>query len=65
MAAAAAQGVPSELDLVDAEDQISHELSLDDELVAETGLDVFKVDPEVCARGPAVDSAKKRSGAAV
>ena len=33
--------------MVDAEDQISHELSLDDELVAETGLDVFKVDPEV------------------
>ena len=40
------KGVPQELDLVDEEDQIVHELSLDDELQAEATLDVFKVDPE-------------------
>ena len=32
--------------MVDEEDQIVHELSLDDELQAEATLDVFKVDPE-------------------
>ena len=40
------KGVPQELDLVDEEDQIVHELSLDNELQAEATLDVFKVDPE-------------------
>lgn len=44
--------MPPELDLVDAEDQVTHELSLDDEMVAETGLDVFKVDPDVRQRRP-------------
>lgn len=38
--------VPASLDLVEAEDQITHELSLDSEVQATTGLDVFKVDPE-------------------
>ena len=40
------KGVPEELDLVEEEDQIVHELSLDDDLQAEAALDVFKVDPE-------------------
>uniref|UniRef100_A0A061QW61 Pre-mRNA-splicing factor CWC22 n=1 Tax=Tetraselmis sp. GSL018 TaxID=582737 RepID=A0A061QW61_9CHLO len=38
--------VPPELDLVEAEDQITHELSIDSEISANAGLDVFKVDPE-------------------
>jgi pre-mRNA-splicing factor CWC22 len=41
------QGIPKQLDLVEADDQITHEISLEDELVAETGLDIFKVDAEV------------------
>ena len=40
------KGVPSELDLVEEEDQIVHEISMDDELQAEPTLDIFKVDPE-------------------
>ena len=40
------QGVPPELDLVEEDDQIVHELSLDDQLQAEATLDIFKVDPE-------------------
>jgi len=35
-----------ELDLVEAEDQITHELGLDDELDKEELLDVFRFDPE-------------------
>jgi pre-mRNA-splicing factor CWC22 len=34
-----------ELDLVDIDDQITHELSLEDKVEAESGLDVFKYDP--------------------
>lgn len=33
---------PDGLDLVEEEDQITHEVSLDDEIDPETGLDVFK-----------------------
>ncbi|GIL77926.1 hypothetical protein Vretimale_6540 [Volvox reticuliferus] len=43
-----ASGYPAlkpELDLVEAEDQITHELGLDDQLQAQTNLDLFKVDP--------------------
>lgn len=35
-----------DLDLVDADDQITHELSLDDQLDAEAALDIFHVDPQ-------------------
>ena len=35
----------SDLDLVDADDQITHELSLDDQLDPEAALDIFHVDP--------------------
>ena len=40
------KGVPPELDLVDEDDQIVHEIGLDDEMQAQPGLDVFKEDPE-------------------
>ncbi|KAI3978375.1 hypothetical protein MKX01_013173 [Papaver californicum] len=43
------QGHPAvrpELDLVDQEDQLTHELSLDDVIDPETSLDIFKVDPQ-------------------
>ncbi|KNA08773.1 hypothetical protein SOVF_159590 [Spinacia oleracea] len=42
------QGHPAvrpELDLVDPEDQLTHEVSLEDEINPETGLDIFKQDP--------------------
>lgn len=35
--------VPPELDLVESEDQITHELSIDSEINSCTSLDVFKV----------------------
>lgn len=38
--------VPEELDLVEAEDQITHDVGLDDELDAMVELDVFSADPE-------------------
>ncbi|KAG1681290.1 hypothetical protein FOA52_007336 [Chlamydomonas sp. UWO 241] len=38
--------IKPELDLVEAEDQITHELGLDDNPDAQTGLDIFKVDDE-------------------
>ncbi|KAJ3177764.1 pre-mRNA-splicing factor cwc22 [Geranomyces variabilis] len=39
--------IPEELDLVDEEDQMTHMVGLDDEdLVAEEGLNIFKVDPD-------------------
>lgn len=39
------QGVPKELDLVDENDQIIHEISLDDQIDAQPHLDVFQHDP--------------------
>ena len=39
-------GVPPGLDLVDADDQITHELSLDDDFELEEGLDFFTFDPD-------------------
>ena len=38
--------VPPELDLVEASDQITHEISLEDPLNPQMALDVFKEDPE-------------------
>lgn len=38
--------VPTELDLVEEEDQITHEIGLDEDLNPEMALDVFKLDPE-------------------
>ncbi|KAJ9480150.1 Pre-mRNA-splicing factor CWC22 [Pseudozyma hubeiensis] len=38
--------VPEALDLVEEEDQITHRVSLDDQLNVEEGLNVFKKDPE-------------------
>jgi len=43
-----------ELDLVDADDQITHELSLDDQLDPEAALDIFHVDPQVAVIGAIV-----------
>ena len=40
------RGVPPELDLVEEDDQLVHEIGLDDEMQAQAGLDVFKQDPE-------------------
>ncbi|OVA13747.1 MIF4G-like [Macleaya cordata] len=43
------QGYPavrSDLDLVEQEDQLTHELSLEDEIDPETALDIFKPDPQ-------------------
>ncbi|KAF2160436.1 hypothetical protein M409DRAFT_70404 [Zasmidium cellare ATCC 36951] len=40
------QAVREELDLVEEEDQITHRPGLDDQLVAEDGLNIFKFDPE-------------------
>jgi pre-mRNA-splicing factor CWC22 len=51
--------VPTELDLVDSEDQITHEMSLDDELSADTGLDVFKVDEQYAEHEAAYEALKK------
>lgn len=38
--------VPPELDLVEEDDQITHELSLEEQYDAETTLDIFRVDPD-------------------
>jgi len=40
------QAVREELDLVEEEDQITHRPGLDDQLVPEDGLNIFKFDPE-------------------
>jgi pre-mRNA-splicing factor CWC22 len=56
------QGFPAvlpELDLIDQEDQITHELSLDDELDQETNLDIFKVDPDFVENEKKYDAVKK------
>ncbi|CAM6019098.1 unnamed protein product [Sphagnum balticum] len=56
------QGFPAvtpELDLVEQEDQITHELSLEDELDQETGLDIFKLDPDFEENEKKYDAFKK------
>jgi len=52
-------GVPADLDLVEAEDQITHEISLDDQITAEPGLDLFKVDPDYVKHEEAYQDLKK------
>jgi pre-mRNA-splicing factor CWC22 len=59
---AVVQGFPAvtpELDLVEQEDQITHELSLEDELDQETGLDIFKLDPDFEENEKKYDAFKK------
>lgn len=51
--------IKPELDLVDSSDQITHEISLDDELNAEQNLDVFKYDAEFVANEEAYELIKK------
>ena len=41
--------IPEQLDLVEEEDQITHQVGLDDELQLHEGLNVFKVDPDFVA----------------
>ncbi|KOS12530.1 mif4g-domain-containing protein [Malassezia pachydermatis] len=38
--------IPEQLDLVEEEDQITHQVSLDDQLNIEEGLNIFKLDPD-------------------
>jgi len=49
----------ADLDLVDADDQITHELSLDDQLDPEPSLDIFHPDPEFVEHEEAWKSLKK------
>ena len=51
--------VPEDLDLVDADDQITHETSLDDNVKAEAQLDAFAVDPDFLAHEEAYENIKK------
>jgi len=53
------QGVTPELDLVEEEDQVVHEVSLDDALNAEAALDVFREDPEYEENEAKWDAIKK------
>uniref|UniRef100_A0A0D6QVN7 MI domain-containing protein n=1 Tax=Araucaria cunninghamii TaxID=56994 RepID=A0A0D6QVN7_ARACU len=56
------QGYPAvrpELDLVEQEDQFTHEISLEDELEQEAGLDIFKPDPEFVEHEKAYEKLKK------
>ncbi|KAK2078226.1 hypothetical protein QBZ16_004095 [Prototheca wickerhamii] len=51
--------VPPELDLVEAEDQITHEISLDDKTDTQTHLDVFREDPDFERHEREYDAIKK------
>eukprot|EP00252_Welwitschia_mirabilis_P005536 TRINITY_DN159_c0_g4_i1.p1 TRINITY_DN159_c0_g4~~TRINITY_DN159_c0_g4_i1.p1 ORF type:complete len:866 (+),score=186.41 TRINITY_DN159_c0_g4_i1:199-2796(+) len=56
------QGYPAvrpELDLVEQEDQFTHELSLEDELDQEVSLDIFKPDPQFLEHEKAYEQLKK------
>ncbi|KAJ4776418.1 Pre-mRNA-splicing factor CWC22-like protein [Rhynchospora pubera] len=56
------QGFPAirpELDLVEQEDQITHEISLDDDLDPETNLDVFKANPNFLEDEKVYENLKK------
>lgn len=56
------QGYPAvrpELDLVEQEDQFTHEFSLEDELDQEVGLDIFKPDPDFLEHEKAYENLKK------
>ncbi|XXG50488.1 hypothetical protein AAC387_Pa02g4489 [Persea americana] len=51
--------VRPELDLVEQEDQFTHELSLEDEIDQEIGLDIFKPDPQFLEHEKAYEDLKK------
>lgn len=51
--------VRPELDLVEHEDQLTHEVFLEDEVDQEAGLDVFKPDPEFLEHETAYEKLKK------
>lgn len=51
--------LPSELDLVEEEDQITHEIGLDEDLNPEMPLDVFKFDPEYEAHDKDYENIKR------
>lgn len=56
------QGHPAvrpELDLVEPEDQLTHEVSLDDEIDPETSLDIFKQDPNFLENERQYEEVKK------
>ncbi|CAA7399972.1 unnamed protein product [Spirodela intermedia] len=56
------QGFPAvrpELDLVELEDQFTHEVSLEDEVDPETGLDIFKRNPKFVEDEKAYEDLKK------
>ncbi|XP_078439340.1 MIF4G domain-containing protein / MA3 domain-containing protein [Wolffia australiana] len=56
------QGFPAvrpELDLVEVEDQFTHEVSLEDEIDPETGLDIFKSNPRFLEDEKAYEDLKK------
>ncbi|KAL9374387.1 hypothetical protein Peur_034007 [Populus x canadensis] len=56
------QGYPAvrpELDLVDQEDQLTHEISLSEDIVAEITLDVFKPDPNFLENEKRYEELKK------
>ncbi|PKA57883.1 hypothetical protein AXF42_Ash012422 [Apostasia shenzhenica] len=56
------QGFPAirpELDLVEQEDQFTHEISFEDEVDPETNLDVFKVNPQFLDDEKAYDNLKQ------
>ncbi|CAN6485935.1 unnamed protein product [Victoria cruziana] len=56
------QGYPAvrpELDLVEQEDQFTHEVSLEDEVDAEEGLDIFKYDPQFLEHEKSYENLKK------
>lgn len=56
------QGYPAvrpELDLVEQEDQFTHELSLEDEIDQEINLDIFKPDPQFLEHEKAYENLKK------
>ncbi|XP_042450715.1 pre-mRNA-splicing factor CWC22 homolog [Zingiber officinale] len=56
------QGFPAirpELDLVEQEDQFTHEISLDEEIDPETNLDVFKANPNFLEDEKAYENLKK------
>ncbi|MCI36338.1 pre-mRNA-splicing factor CWC22, partial [Trifolium medium] len=56
------QGYPAvrpELDLVEQEDQLTHEISLDEEIDPETSLDIFKPDPNYMENEKRYEELKK------
>ena len=52
-------GVIQELDLIEEQDKITHDVSLDDELETEENLNFFKYDPDYETRETQWDEIKK------